>query len=86
MLASAIPASGQTAGGSDDTDDRVTGQRYVRHDGGTDQAIRHCTNRATSRAPDNDLADADAGVFGPDTCANSGGLDQNIYGNSVSLP
>jgi len=26
------------------------------------------------------------GVFGPDTCANAGGLDQNIYGNRVSVP
>jgi hypothetical protein len=26
------------------------------------------------------------GTFGPDQCANAGGLDQNIYGNRVSLP
>jgi hypothetical protein len=25
------------------------------------------------------------GTFGPDTCANAGGLDQNIYGNSILI-
>lgn len=26
------------------------------------------------------------GSFGPNTCPNSGGLDQNIYGNSITIP
>jgi hypothetical protein len=26
------------------------------------------------------------GTFGPNTCPNSGGLDQNIYGNTISIP
>jgi hypothetical protein len=26
------------------------------------------------------------GTFGPNTCPNSGGLDQNIYGNSITIP
>jgi hypothetical protein len=26
------------------------------------------------------------GTFGPDTCPNAGGLNQNIYGNSVTIP
>ena len=30
--------------------------------------------------------DLGGGVFGPDTCANAGGLDQNIYGNSAEFP
>jgi len=33
-------------------DDRVTpASAYVRHDGGTDQAIRHCSDTSTSTAP-----------------------------------
>lgn len=26
------------------------------------------------------------GTYGPDTCPNAGGLDQNIYGNTISIP
>jgi hypothetical protein len=26
------------------------------------------------------------GTYGPDTCPNAGGLNQNIYGNSVTIP
>jgi hypothetical protein len=26
------------------------------------------------------------GTYGPNTCPNSGGLDQNIYGNTISIP
>jgi hypothetical protein len=26
------------------------------------------------------------GTYGPNTCPNSGGLDQNIYGNSITIP
>ena len=31
-------------------------------------------------------AETSPGVFGPDTCPNAGGVDQNIYGNRVSVP
>ncbi|MBA2345155.1 MAG: exo-alpha-sialidase [Rubrobacter sp.] len=56
----AVPAIGQTSiGGSDGTDDKVTGRTYVRHDGGTDAGIRHCNNDATNRAEDNDPDDND---------------------------
>jgi len=34
--------------------------RYTRHDGGTDQAIRHCGAGGSSPAPDNNPADGDA--------------------------
>ena len=60
-FALAAPAVGQSAaGGVDGTDDRVSGQQYVRHDGGTDQGIEHCNNTATSPAPDNNPDDGDA--------------------------
>ncbi|MBA3424997.1 MAG: exo-alpha-sialidase [Rubrobacter sp.] len=50
----AAPAIGQSSiGGPDASDDKVTGQRYVRHDGGTDAGIRHCNNTATDPAEDN---------------------------------
>jgi hypothetical protein len=42
-----------------DGDDKVTGQTYVRHDGGTDTGIAHCNNTATNEAADNDPNDAD---------------------------
>jgi hypothetical protein len=32
---------------SADGDDRISGQRYVRHDGGTDAGIRHCNDGST---------------------------------------
>jgi hypothetical protein len=35
-----------------DGDDSVTGQAFVRHDGGTDAAIDHCNNQGTSTDPD----------------------------------
>jgi len=44
---------------SSDGDDRVTGQPYVRHDGGTDAAIRECSSRATNPAVDNVATDLD---------------------------
>lgn len=31
-------------------------------------------------------ADLGGGAWGPDTCPNAGGLDQGIYGNSISIP
>ena len=54
------PAIGQSSiGGTDRSDDQVTGQAYVRHDGGTDAGIRHCNNKATNPAEDDDPDDAD---------------------------
>jgi hypothetical protein len=44
---------------SADGDDRVTGYPYIRHDGGTDAAIRECSSRATSPAADDVTSDAD---------------------------
>ena len=41
------------------SDDKVTGQAYVRHDGGTDAGIRHCNNNATDPAADDNLNDSD---------------------------
>jgi hypothetical protein len=40
------PAVAQTP--SADGDDQITGQTYVRHDGGTDAAIQHCNNEAAA--------------------------------------
>jgi hypothetical protein len=40
------PAVAQTP--SADGDDQITGQTYVRHDGGTDDGIEHCNNEATT--------------------------------------
>jgi hypothetical protein len=53
----ASPASAQTP--SSDGDDRVTGETYVRHDGGTDTGIDHCNNTASDPAGDDNTADAD---------------------------
>ena len=56
-ILAASPVGAQTP--SPDGDDKVTGQTYVRHDGGTDTGIAHCNNTATNPAPDNDTSDAD---------------------------
>ena len=56
-LAVVAPSSAQTP--SADGDDRVSGQLYVRHDGGTDAGIAHCNNTASSPAGDDNLQDAD---------------------------
>src|SRR5215203_5899672 len=49
-------------------DDRVTpATTYVRHDGGTDRAIQHCSDTSTSTAPDipndGDTDSNDGGAF-----------------------
>src|SRR5919198_50083 len=49
-------------------DDRVTpATTYVRHDGGTDRAIQHCSDTSTSTAPDvpgdGDSDSNDGGAF-----------------------
>ena len=51
-----------------DQDDRVTpATAYVRHDGGTDRAIQHCSDTSTSTAPDipndGDSDSNDGGAF-----------------------
>ncbi len=58
LLSNVLPVAGVTdivAG-----DDAVTGQVYVRHDGGTDRAIEHCNDTTTNPAPDEDPDDGDA--------------------------
>jgi len=56
-LLAAAPISAQTP--SADGDDKITGQPYVRHDGGTDAGIDHCNNSATDPAGDNVPDDGD---------------------------
>jgi hypothetical protein len=63
-LAGVRSASAQPA----DADDRVTpATAYVRHDGGTDRAIQHCSDTSTSTAPDvpgdGDTDSNDGGAF-----------------------
>jgi hypothetical protein len=53
----AVPAAAATT--VDGDDDRVTGQQWVRHDGGTDAAIDHCNDASTDPAADDDPADGD---------------------------
>jgi hypothetical protein len=56
----AAPAIGQSSiGGTDESDDKVTGQAYVRHDGGTDAGIEHCNDIASNPAEDDDPDDGD---------------------------
>jgi hypothetical protein len=57
LALSAMPAVAQTP--SADGDDKVSGQTYVRHDGGTDSGIQHCNNAASNPAADDNLNDAD---------------------------
>jgi hypothetical protein len=45
-----------------DGDDAVTGQLFVRHDGGTDRAIAECNDSGTSTVPDNDPNDGDTDI------------------------
>jgi hypothetical protein len=61
LLASGVAMAVVTeVGGPDGTDDRVTSNPYVRHDGDTDAGIRHCNNEASNPAEDNDPDDNDA--------------------------
>jgi hypothetical protein len=56
----AAPAIGQSSiGGTDGSDDKVTGQAYVRHDGGTDAGIEHCNDPASNPAEDDVSDDGD---------------------------
>ena len=64
-LASALILAMGSVGGaiaqtpSADGDDKVTGQQYVRHDGGTDAGIDHCNDASTDEAADDDPDDVD---------------------------
>jgi hypothetical protein len=57
-LAAAPVSAGTTV---DSNDDQLTGEGvvWVRHDGGTDAAIRHCNDDATSPTPDQNAGDND---------------------------
>jgi hypothetical protein len=60
ILALALPAGAITVTPTiDSADNKVTGQTYYRHDGGTDAGIAHCNNTGTSTAPDTNTADGD---------------------------
>jgi|Tabmets5t2r1_1033131.scaffolds.fasta_scaffold00267_2 hypothetical protein len=64
LVAVAVPSTAQPP----DADDRVTpATAYVRHDGGTDRAIQHCSDTSTSTAPDvpgdGDTDSNDGGAF-----------------------
>jgi hypothetical protein len=59
LLAGGVALAVTDVGGSDGTDDRVTSRTYVRHDGGTDAGIQHCSNSASNRAGDDDPDDSD---------------------------
>ena len=56
-VAMVTPSSAQVP--SSDGDDQISGQNYVRHDGGTDSGIAHCNNTASNPAGDDNLTDAD---------------------------
>ena len=71
-LAAVIPATGvvlpTTHAAPPEADDRVSvAAPYVRHDGGTDRAIQHCSDTSTSTAPDvpgdGDSDSNDGGAF-----------------------
>jgi hypothetical protein len=50
-LGSVAQAVTVVAGGTDGTDDKVSDHGYVRHDGGTDQAIQECSSDASDPTP-----------------------------------
>jgi len=58
FFGASTPLAGQTVSG--DGDDKVTGQTYVRHDGGTDTGIQHCNNTQSNPAADDNPDDGDA--------------------------
>jgi hypothetical protein len=68
FLAVLVAAAGPSTAQPPDADDRVTPAiAYVRHDGGTDRAIQHCSDTSTSTAPDvpgdGDTDSNDGGAF-----------------------
>src|SRR4029453_12843882 len=61
LLVVSLIAMVQPSLAAPEPDDRVTpASAYVRHDGGTDQAIQHCSDTSTSTAPDTDPNDGDS--------------------------
>lgn len=74
-----LPAAAQTP--STDGDDQVSGQSYVRHDGGTDRGIAHCNDGAT--AADGETA---PGVPGDSDGTDGGGSRQGNEPYSVIDP
>ena len=68
LLAALGAAAVPSAAAPSEPDDRVTpATAYVRHDGGTDRAIQHCSDPSTSTAPDvpndGDTDSNDGGAF-----------------------
>jgi hypothetical protein len=68
FVAGLVSAAQPSGAAPPDQDDRVSpATAYVRHDGGTDRAIQHCTDQSTSTAPDTpgdgDSDSNDGGAF-----------------------
>jgi hypothetical protein len=68
FVAGLVSAAQPSVAAPPDQDDRVSpATAYVRHDGGTDRAIQHCTDQSTSTAPDTpgdgDSDSNDGGAF-----------------------
>lgn len=80
LVSMGVPAGATPGPTIDPDDDLVTGQTYVRHDGGTDVGIEHCTDEATDPAPDDDPDDGDI------DSNDGGGLRQNNEPFSVIDP
>lgn len=57
LLTTVMPVAGVSDIGAGD--DKVTGQVFVRHDGGSDAAIAHCNNAGSSDVPDTNPNDGD---------------------------
>jgi hypothetical protein len=52
-VAGLVSAAQTSIAAPPEADDRVSpATAYVRHDGGTDRAIQHCSDQSTSTAPD----------------------------------
>ena len=67
-VAGLVSAAQTSIAAPSDADDRVSpATTYVRHDGGTDRAIQHCSDQSTSTAPDTpgdgDSDSNDGGAF-----------------------
>ena len=68
LVGGLVAAAQPLAAAPSEPDDRVTpATAYVRHDGGTDRAIQHCSDTSTSTAPDvpddGDTDSNDGGAF-----------------------
>ena len=79
LLVVSLIATVQPSLAAPEPDDRVTpATAYVRHDGGTDRAIQHCSDTSTSTAPDTDPNDGDSD-------ANDGGAFRQGNEPSVAI-